>query len=43
LTDSEQALFARLSVFDGGFTDEAAEHIAQASLDVLVSLINKSL
>ena len=43
LTDNEQALFARLAVFRGGFRREAAESIAGASLSLLSSLLDKCL
>lgn len=43
LSDKERAAFARLSVFRGGFTQQAAQKIADVSLPVLVSLVNKSL
>ncbi len=50
LSPTEQALFARLSVFAGGFTLEAAEKVAADDalpeadvLDVLARLIEKSL
>jgi predicted ATPase len=39
----EQQLFARLAVFPGGCTLEAAEAVAQADLDVLQALVDKSL
>ena len=39
----EQELFARLSVFAGGCTLEAAEEVADADLDTLQSLVEKSL
>ena len=39
----EQQLFARLSVFAGGCTLEAAEEVAEADLDTLQSLVEKSL
>ena len=39
----EQALFARLSVFAGGCTLEAAEEVCHADLDLLQSLVEKSL
>ncbi|MEX1278272.1 MAG: hypothetical protein WEI16_04395, partial [Chloroflexota bacterium] len=42
LTDGEQLLFARLSVFSGG-TLEALESVAEADLDALQSLAEKSL
>ncbi len=43
LSDEEKRLFARLAVFRGGSTLEAAEQVAQADLDVLQSLVDKSL
>ena len=43
LTPEEQQLFARLSVFLGGCTLEAAEEVAEADLDTLQSLVDKSL
>jgi predicted ATPase/class 3 adenylate cyclase len=43
LTPEEQTLFARLSVFRGGCTLEAAEVVVDADLDTLQSLIDKSL
>ena len=43
LTREEQELFARLSVFAGGCTLEAAEEVADADLDTLQSLVEKSL
>ena len=43
LCDEEQQLFARLSVFAGGCTLEAAEEVADADLDTLQSLVEKSL
>ena len=43
LTHAEQQLFARLSVFAGGCTLEAAEEVADADLDTLQSLVEKSL
>ena len=39
----EQRLFARLAVFPGGCTLEAAEQVAGADLDTLQSLVDKSL
>ena len=43
LTDKEQRLFARLSVFAGGSTLEAVEEITDADLDTLQSIVDKSL
>lgn len=43
LDTGEQALFARLAVFAGGWTLEAAEGVADARLDGLESLVGKSL
>ena len=43
LSPDEQQLFARLSVFAGGCTLEAAEEVADADLDTLQSLVEKSL
>jgi predicted ATPase/class 3 adenylate cyclase len=43
LTADEQKLFARLAVFAGSFELEAAEGICSAELDVLQSLVDKSL
>jgi predicted ATPase/class 3 adenylate cyclase len=43
LSPEEQALFARLSVFAGGCTLEAAEEVAGADLDTLQRLVEKSL
>jgi predicted ATPase len=43
LTEYEQRLFARLAVFAGGCTLEAAEQITDADLDTLQSLVDKSL
>jgi predicted ATPase len=43
LQPAEQALFARLSVFAGGCTLDAAEEVADADLDTLQSLVEKSL
>lgn len=39
----EQQLFARLAVFTGGGTIEAVEAVCEADLDVLASLLDKSL
>jgi predicted ATPase len=43
LSPGEQRLFARLAVFAGGCRLEAAEQIADADLDPLQSLVDKSL
>ncbi len=43
LAAEEKALFARLAVFRGSCTLEAAEAVANADLDVLQSLVDKSL
>ena len=43
LTDVERHLFARLAVFRGGCTLEAAEAVAGADLETLQSLVDKSL
>ena len=43
LTAEEKLLFARLAVFAGGCTLEAAEEVAEADLDTLQALVEKSL
>jgi serine/threonine protein kinase/tetratricopeptide (TPR) repeat protein len=43
MSEAEQAVFAKLSVFRGGFTREAAEGVTGANLRILMSLVNKSL
>ncbi len=43
LTETEQVIFQQLSVFQDGFTAEAAEQAANAELPILASLIDKSL
>jgi predicted ATPase/class 3 adenylate cyclase len=43
LSTDEQRLFARLAVFPGGCTLEAAEQVVGADLDALQSLVDKSL
>ena len=43
LAADEQQLFARLSVFRGGCTLDAAEQVADADVDALQSLVDKSL
>lgn len=43
LTPGEREVFQKLSVFRGGFTREAAEAVAGASLHALAALVDKSL
>jgi predicted ATPase len=43
LEAEEQRVFASLAVFSGGFTIDAAEHVCGADLDVIASLVDKSL
>jgi predicted ATPase len=43
LIEQERDLFARLSVFAGGFSYDAAEHVCGANPDTLQSLLDKSL
>jgi predicted ATPase/DNA-binding SARP family transcriptional activator len=43
LDEQEQLLFARLAVFVGGCTLEAAEEVADAELDALQALVDKNL
>ena len=43
LAGAEQAILARLSVFRGGFTHQAAAQVADASLAALLSLLDKSM
>ena len=43
LSENEQAVFKKLSVFRGGFDRRAAEQVAGASLTTLAVLVNKSL
>jgi predicted ATPase len=43
LTTAEQDLFARLALFAGGCTLEAAEEICGADVDAIASLVDKSL
>jgi tetratricopeptide (TPR) repeat protein len=38
-----QVIFARLSVFQGGFTTQAASQVAQATVPALATLLDKSL
>lgn len=42
LTSDEQAAWRRLSVFENGFTVDAAEDVAGTTLQTLAALINKS-
>ncbi len=42
LTSEEQQVMMRLAVFQGGFTREAAEAVARASMRILTSLVDKS-
>ena len=43
LAEGERQLFARLAVFEGGWTLDAAEDVCHADLDTLQSLVEKSL
>lgn len=43
LVPAERLVLARLSVFRGGFTAEAARHVAGATLPLLAALVDKSL
>jgi predicted ATPase/class 3 adenylate cyclase len=43
LSPDEQQLFARMAVFRGGCTFEAAEEVVDANVDALQSLVDKSL
>ncbi len=43
LSESERAVFRKLSIFRGGFTREAAAQVAGASLGLLSALVDKSL
>jgi predicted ATPase/DNA-binding CsgD family transcriptional regulator len=43
LSENERLIFARLSVFRGGFASDAAEQVAGASLADLAGLVEKSL
>lgn len=43
LTEDERSVFSKLSVFRGGFTREAAEQVAGATLRTLTALVDKSL
>jgi predicted ATPase len=43
MTAEEQAVFMKFAVFRGGFTREAAQAVAGASLQTLMKLLNKSM
>jgi predicted ATPase len=43
LSEEERAVFTRLSVFRGGFSRQAAEQVAGASLSILAALLDRSL
>ncbi|MEO7911206.1 MAG: LuxR C-terminal-related transcriptional regulator [Roseiflexaceae bacterium] len=43
LPENERLIFARLSVFHGGFDSDAADQVAQASFSNLAALVEKSL
>jgi predicted ATPase/DNA-binding SARP family transcriptional activator len=43
LSDGERQVFARLSVFRGGFEEDATIQVAQATPQLLVALVDKSL
>jgi serine/threonine protein kinase/predicted ATPase len=43
MTEAEQQVFIKLSVFQGGFTRDAAQAVAGANLRILMSLTKKSL
>ncbi len=43
LTEQERMLFAQCSIFRGGFTREAAQHITGVTLRALTTMVNKSL
>ena len=43
LSESEREAFKRLSVFQGGFSRQAAKEVAEAPLPTLAALVNKSL
>ena len=43
MNEAERSVFAKLSIFKGGFTREAAQQIANANLRTLMTLMNKSL
>lgn len=43
MSETEQSVFMKLSIFKGGFTREASEAVAGANLRILMSLVTKSL
>ncbi|HEX2619597.1 MAG TPA: protein kinase, partial [Phototrophicaceae bacterium] len=43
MSEAEQQVFMKLTVFRGGFTREAAQEVAEAPLRLLMSLVNLSL
>ena len=43
MTEVERQIFSQLSVFRGGFTRQAAQEVASASLRLLGKLVSKSL
>lgn len=43
LNEAERIVFMRLSIFRGGFTRQAAQSVAGATLSIINSLINKAL
>jgi predicted ATPase/DNA-binding XRE family transcriptional regulator len=43
LSPEEQTVLRRISIFKGGFTREAAEHVTGADLSLLSALVSKSL
>jgi predicted ATPase/DNA-binding XRE family transcriptional regulator len=43
LSEEEQSILCRLSIFQGGFSRVAAEQVAGASLSILSSLVTKSI
>ena len=43
LSDNERDVFRKLSIFRGGFTREAAEYVAGASLHIMAGVVDKSL
>lgn len=43
LSDTERAIYRKLSIFQSGFSQEAAQQVARASHPLLSALINKSM